>query len=104
LTRAKPLSKLGFMEVEFTADQKAFARQAIETGRFHREEEVMHEALTLWEMRERTRAEVLAAVDAAEVSLSHGEGRVITEQSMLDLAGEVKRRGRARLAAEHAVA
>jgi hypothetical protein len=46
------------------------------------------------------RAEILAAVDEAEASLARGEGRIITQQSMLDLAEEVKQRGRARLAAE----
>jgi hypothetical protein len=43
-------------------------------------------------------AEILAAVDEAEASLARGEGRVITMQSMLDLAAKVKQRGRARLA------
>jgi len=50
--------------------------------------------------RERRRAEILLAVDAAEASLARGEGRIITKQSMRDLAGEVKQRGRDRLAAE----
>ena len=88
------------MEVELTADQKAFVRQAIQSGRFHREEEAVQEALALWEERERTRAEILAAVYEAEASLARGEGRAITQQSMRDLAGEVKRRGRDRLATE----
>ena len=56
--------------------------------------------LTLEERRERARAEILAAVDEAEASLAQGKGRVITEQSMRDLAQEVMRRGRARLRAE----
>jgi hypothetical protein len=55
----------------------------------------------LWEERERTRAEIVAAVDAAEVSLARGEGRTITQESMRQLADEVKQRGRARLANEH---
>ena len=88
------------MEVQLTADQKAFVRHAIESGRLHREEEAVQEALVMWEERERTRAEILAAVDKAEASLARGEGRDITEQSMRDLAGELKNRGRARLAAE----
>jgi Arc/MetJ-type ribon-helix-helix transcriptional regulator len=92
------------MEIQLTADQKAFALQAIQTGRLHREEEAVQEALALWEARERSRAEVLAAVDAAEASLARGEGRIITQQSMLDLAKEVKERGRARLAAEQSTA
>ena len=43
---------------------------------------------------------MLAVVDIAEASLARGEGRVITPQSLHELAGQVKRRGRARLAAE----
>jgi putative addiction module CopG family antidote len=54
------------MEVHLTPDQKAFVRQAIESGRLNREEEAVQEALSLWEQRERTRAEILAAVDVAE--------------------------------------
>ncbi len=69
-------------------------------GRLHREEEVIEEALALWESRERTRAEILAEMDLAEVSVARGEGRIITEQSMLDLAEDVKRRGRARFLAD----
>ena len=88
------------MEVRLTPDQKAFVRQAIESGRLHREEEAVKEALALWEARERTRAEMLAPVDEAEASLARGEGRIITRQSMSDLAGDVKQRGRDRLAAE----
>jgi putative addiction module CopG family antidote len=88
------------MEVKLTPDQKAFVRDAIESGRLKREEEAVQEALALWEERERARAEILAAVDEANASLARGEGRVITRQSMLDLAEEVKLRGRARLATE----
>ncbi len=88
------------MEVRLTSDQEAFIRQAIETGRFHREEDAVREALSLWEERERKRAEFLATLDDAKVSLARGEGRIITQQSMRELAEEVKQRGQARLAAE----
>ncbi len=90
------------MDVQLTPDQQAFARQAIEAGRIDREEEVVREALSLWEDRERTRSQILAAIDAAESSLALGEARIITGQSMLDLASEVKQRGRSRLFAEQA--
>ena len=60
----------------------------------------MQEALALWEERERTRVEILAAVDIAEASLARGEGRVITQESMCELAEQVKQRGRARLGAQ----
>ena len=88
------------MEVQFTPDQQAFVRQAIETGRVPNEEAAVRQALSLWEERERIRVEIIAAVDVAEASIAGGEGRVITQQSMRELAGEVKQRGRARLAAE----
>jgi len=88
------------MEVRLTSDQESFVRQAIESGRIQHEEEAVKQALSLWEERERRRLEILVAVDEAEASLARGEGRVITEESMRELAEDVKRRGRARLAAE----
>ena len=88
------------MEVRLTVDQEAFVRRAIQAGRFVRPEDVVVEALSLWEERERKRAEFLVTLDDAKASIAHGEGRVITQQSMRDLATEVKRRGRDRLAAD----
>jgi putative addiction module CopG family antidote len=88
------------MEVHLTPDQEAFVRQAIETGRFRRKEDAVQEALSLWEERERKRAEFLATLEDAKTSLARGEGRTITQQSMRELAEEVKQRGQARLAGE----
>jgi putative addiction module CopG family antidote len=88
------------MEVSLTPDQKAFIRQAIENGRVQHEEEAVREALSLWEERERKRAEFLATLEDAKASAAHGEGRIITQQSMRELAEEVKQRGVARLNAE----
>jgi Arc/MetJ-type ribon-helix-helix transcriptional regulator len=88
------------MDVQLTADQKAFARRAIESGRLHSEEDAVQEALALWEDRERRRTEFLLTLDHAKASLARGEGRVITEESMRQLSDEVKERGRARLLAE----
>src|SRR5260370_8116760 len=85
------------MEVKLTPDQKAFVSDAIESGRLKHEEEAVREALALWEERERTRAGILAAVDESDASLARGEGRVITKQSMLKLAPELKQPGRAPL-------
>ena len=98
--RQRGLSRnLKAMEVELTPDQKAFARRAIEDGRLQSEEDAVREALALWEERERQRVEFLSTLDEAGASLARGEGRVITPQSMRDLATEVKERGRARLLA-----
>ena len=89
------------MEVQLTPDQKAFVRQAIDSGRFQREEDAVKEALCLWEDRERRRMEMLVAVDQAEASLARGEGRSVrTREEVTQLAADIKRRGMARLAAE----
>jgi Arc/MetJ-type ribon-helix-helix transcriptional regulator len=88
------------MEVELTSDQKAFARRAIEGGRLRTEQEAVEEALALWVERERQRAEFLLTLDDARASIAGGESRVITQESMRELASEVKERGRARLLAE----
>jgi putative addiction module CopG family antidote len=88
------------MEVQLTPDQKAFVGQAIQSGRLRQEEDAVREALSLWEERERTRAEVLAAIDEAEASFARGEAHEITEQSMRELADSIKQRGRASLAGE----
>jgi Arc/MetJ-type ribon-helix-helix transcriptional regulator len=88
------------MEVRFTPDQEAFVRRAIESGRLHSAEDAVEEALSLWEERERERAAFLASLYDAKASLARGEGRVITERSMRDLADEVKERGKARLSHE----
>jgi Arc/MetJ-type ribon-helix-helix transcriptional regulator len=88
------------MEVELTSDQKAFARRAIESGRLRTEQEAVEEALALWEERERQRTAFLLTLEDAKASLANGEGRTITQESMRELASEVKERGRARLLAE----
>jgi Arc/MetJ-type ribon-helix-helix transcriptional regulator len=88
------------MNIELTADQRAFVQRAIESGRISREEEAIEEALALWEERERKRLEILMMLDEADASLARGEGRDITKESMQALAQEVKQRGRRRLPAE----
>jgi hypothetical protein len=71
--------------------------EAIQSGHLRREEHAVKEAISLWEVRERARAKILAAVDEAESSIARGEGRTVTPESMRELAASVKRRGRARL-------
>ena len=88
------------MQVDLTPEQKAFARRAIESGRLDSEEGAVQEALALWEERERQRIEFLSTLDEARASMARGEGPVITQESMRQLANEVKERGRARLLAE----
>jgi putative addiction module CopG family antidote len=92
------------MNVELTADQRAFVQRAIEGGRFSREEDAVQEALALWEERERRRLEILAMVDEAEASLARCEGREITEESMGALAEDVKQRMRRQIAVRRSAA
>ena len=85
--------------MRLTPEQKAFVRQAIDSGRLHHEEDAVRETLSLRETRERARAEILAAVDA-EASLAGGEGRIMTQESMRQLAEEVKRLSHGRFGAD----
>jgi hypothetical protein len=52
-------------------------------------------------LSERRRSEILSRVDVAEASLARGEGIAITQESVRQLAEDVKQGGRARLAAEN---
>jgi putative addiction module CopG family antidote len=94
------LLRLANMEVDLTAEQKEFIQLAIASGRLRRAEDAVREALSLWEERERARAEILAAVDAAEDSIARGEGRELTPDSMRELSSNIKERGRLRLETE----
>jgi len=86
------------MRVDFTAEQSDAIRRAIESGRIRRADEAVRAAIVLWIERERRRGELLGALDDAETSLARGEGIDLTQAAMTELAADVKRRGRARLA------
>jgi Arc/MetJ-type ribon-helix-helix transcriptional regulator len=90
------------MQIDLTEEQQDFIHRAIAHGRLGQAEDAVQEALSLWIERERRRDEILAAVDEAEASIARGEGRIITRESMRELAEEVHRRGLARLSAEKA--
>ena len=89
-----------YVNIELTADQRAFVQKAIEAGRFTREEEAVQEALALWEERERRRIELVAMIDEADASFARGEGIPLTEESVKALIEEAKQRLRQRLEAE----
>ena len=84
------------MDVQLTSDQRAFAHHAIESGRFHTG---ARSAFFVGAARAPEGRTSCGAGDA-RASIARGEGRVITQESMRELAGEVKGRGRARLPAE----
>ncbi len=90
LTPALALLTLEAMEVQLTPDQKAFIKHAIESGRLHREEDAVREALSLWEERERARVELSAAFDDAESELEAGHYTDYTNETLPQLAAELK--------------
>jgi Arc/MetJ-type ribon-helix-helix transcriptional regulator len=87
------------MEIKLNAEQREFVRRAVETGRVRREEDAIKQALSLWIERERQREELLALIDEAEASVAAGKAIAHTKESIRELAEDVKRRGRERLAA-----
>jgi len=92
------------MEFNLSADQQAFIREGIESGRLRNHEDAFEQAMALWEERERRRMEILAAVEASEASLTQGTGRrITTREQATQLAEDIKRRGMDRLAAENAL-
>lgn len=89
------------MEIRPSPNQEALIRQAVEAGRFERAEDVVKEALGLWEERERPQAKFRETLDEAKTSLARGEGTEITRESMRPLTEDILQRTGARLAAEH---
>ena len=51
--------------------------------------------MSLWDERERTRLEILAALDAAEADIAAGRYDPYSDETLSSLAEEVKREGRA---------
>lgn len=88
------------MNIDLSPDQKAFARRVIESGRLRSEQDAVQEVLTLWEEREQQRTDLILTLDDARASLARGEGRVITQESVQQLARDIKERGRNRLLGE----
>ena len=82
------------MDVQLTPDQKAFVRRAIESGRLTREEDAVKEALSLWEERERSRMQILVALDEAEADVQAGRFADYTPDTLPQLAEELKREAR----------
>lgn len=78
-------------------DVKEYVNAKVKEGVYASIEEVLEDAVL--SMRRR-KEEQQARLVTAEASLVRGEGRPVTEESMRQLAEDVKQRGRARLAAE----
>lgn len=83
------------MEVNFTAEQEAFIRQAVASGRYRSPEEAVQDALARWQTNERSRLELLSALDEAEADLDAGRFTDYSNATLPDLAAELKREARA---------
>ena len=81
--------------MDFTPDQEALIRQAIASGRYHTAEEAVHDAMARWEETERSRMEMLAALDEAESDLEAGRYTDYTDETLPKLADELKHEARA---------
>jgi Arc/MetJ-type ribon-helix-helix transcriptional regulator len=82
------------MEVHLSADQQAFVRQVVASGRLQGEEEAVQEAFALWEERERRRIEILAGLDAAELDIASGRYSDYTDEMLPQLGEDLKREAR----------
>lgn len=86
------------MQIELTPEQISFVDLGIQEGRFRNSEEAVHQALALWEERERGRVALIASLDLAEQSLNAGEGETYSGSNLQELVDSIEKRGMARLA------
>ena len=90
----------GNMDIDFdrlAPDVKEYVNAKVREGVYASIEEMLEQAIT---QMVRKKQEQQSRLIAAEASLIRGDGRTVTEESMRQLAEDVKQRGRARLAAE----
>jgi hypothetical protein len=86
------------MEVHLSHDQEALIRESIAEGRLSRPEEAFEQAMSLWEERERSRMELLADIEAGDLSLAQGLGRTIRSRDELaQMVKDVSTRAAARM-------
>jgi putative addiction module CopG family antidote len=84
------------MQVDLTLEQEAFIQQAIASGRYRTAEDAVQDAMARWEEREQSHLELLATLDEAESDLAAGQYADYTNETLPDLATELK--GEARVA------
>jgi putative addiction module CopG family antidote len=82
------------MEVQLTADQEAFIRSAVASGRYLSAEDAVRDAMARWEEGERARLELLAALGEAEADLEAGRYTDCTDVTLPTLASDLKREAR----------
>jgi putative addiction module CopG family antidote len=83
------------MEVRLTPEQQAFVQMAVKSGRYPSAEEAIRDAITRWEEDERSRAEMVAALDESANDLEAGRYRDYTDSTLSQLMQELKTESRA---------
>ena len=72
------------MTISLSPQQAARVQQAVETGAYASNSEVLRDALRLWEQREELRGLELAKLKQAYTEgLASGEGKEVTAESLL---------------------
>ena len=82
------------MQVTLTPEQEAFVRQGVASGRYRNAEDAVSDALTRWAKHERSRTELLSALDEAETDLKTGQHEDYDTAALPTLAAELKREAR----------
>ncbi len=83
------------MTVSISPQQATRIEEAVESGAYASNSEVVRDALRLWEQREAVRAAELARLkEAYDAGMASGEGRVLDANGFLaELKAEKARRG-----------
>ena len=92
-------SQASVMEIDLTPEQKSFVHLGIEQGRFKDSADAVNHAMELWVERERSRLELLAAIDAGDASLEQDDIVLDSDEDLAEFMKGIEERGRARLAA-----
>jgi Arc/MetJ-type ribon-helix-helix transcriptional regulator len=87
------------MEIELTPEQKSFVHLGVEQGRFKDSADAVNHALDQWVERERSRLELLTAIDAGDDSLEQDDIVLDSDEDLAEFIKGIEQRGRARLAA-----
>lgn len=85
------------MHFEPTPDQQAFIHRAIASGRYRSAEDTLRDAMARWEEDERRLIELLAALDEAENDIGTKHYADYANDTLPQLADELKREARAEL-------
>jgi Arc/MetJ-type ribon-helix-helix transcriptional regulator len=87
------------MEIDLTPEQKFFVHLGVEQGRFKDSADAVNHALDQWVERERSRLELLAAIDAGDDSPEQDDIDLDSDEDLVEFIKSIEKLGRARLAA-----